>query len=173
LSQKIVILWTLDGLPASSIFSNRIGLKQDLKPGYNLVELGELKDDGSDGDSDSACTNCDDSEEPPESEPCPDDVCDDPFRAEALARYNAAHGTDYATVEDAYAQLDPFLNGSIPDDETQYDALYAFEDELYFYEHQVQLEHGVDISELDGTRVIEDWHTPLVITISPDVEPLL
>jgi hypothetical protein len=170
LSERIVIMWTRDGLPASSIFSRALGLKQDLKPGYNLVELGEPRPDESDDDGDcvrcdssGVCTRCDGSATT-DPDACTDPTCRDPILAEALARYNAAHGTEYAGLDAAYAELDAPGAGI--------EALIAFEDEVWFYVDQISVEQGIDISELVGTRVIEDWNTPIVITISPDVDPI-
>jgi hypothetical protein len=73
-------------------------------------------------------------------------------------------GTQAAPIESGAARYP--LQGAVELDDT-------LENELDHYVRQIELEQGIDIAELKGTRVIEDWHTPLVITVGPDVEPII
>jgi hypothetical protein len=141
LSEHHLILWTDKGLPKDTVFAQLLGLKEDVAPGYALIEVDTSKDDP---ELDQACAGED---------------CVELFTDAAVERYNEIHGTDYQNTED------PRLE-ALPEDE--YDRV---DDALAVYALEIALEQGYDISELQGTRVIHDETTKLRIRIAPGIEP--
>ncbi|MDB4987876.1 MAG: hypothetical protein JWN04_3054 [Myxococcaceae bacterium] len=159
LSESHILVWTRTGLSDSSLFSHLFGIKEDLPPGYSLVEIGmQRKHSSYDTDQCVSGSACEDgpSSPAPTAANCQGEDCGAVFLDEAFARYNAQHGTAFRSI------------GDIPSDsEDAYDAIH---DEVWNLALQLAVEHGVDISEYPDAQVIHDAQAKLTVRIAHDVQ---
>jgi hypothetical protein len=145
-------IWTRGGFSKDAVFSHLLGLRDDLRPGYNVVALGAPYEHDKDEQLEPEAL--------PNGGECLAEECGELFEEAAFARYNDVHHTSYQSYDD------------LPDEESDPDGHAAISDELQRYALELAIEAGYDIAAFAGTKLVSDPSTKLQIRIARDVEPL-